>query len=243
MALSGASVLAVVPARGGSKGIPRKNLCRVGGLSLIAHAAQTAASLPWLDAAVLSTDDEEMAEEGRRSGLGVPFLRPPELATDAAGSVEMWQHAWLESERHFGRRFDVSILLQPTTPIRRGEDVERTALAVIRDGHRAATTVSATPGHFAPEKCLTMDGEGRLCFYHGEGAAHSRRQTIPSYCYRNGLCYAVNRETLVDDGHIVEDDCAGVVVEGYVVNIDEPIELELAEFFWKRDRRLQDRTA
>ena len=119
MAWQGRKVLAVVPARGGSKGIPRKNLCKVGGMSLIAHAARTARALDWIDRAVLSTDDEEMADEGRRHGLEVPFLRPAELASDTASGVDVWRHAWLESERHYGCRFDLSVLLQPTTPLRR----------------------------------------------------------------------------------------------------------------------------
>lgn len=227
----------MVPARGGSKGIPRKNLATVGGRSLIAHTAATVAELGWLDAAVLSTDDDEIAAEGRACGLDVPFLRPDALATDAAGSVEMWQHAWLQSERHYGRRFDVSILLQPTTPLRSAADVERTAAAVAMDGHRAATTVSRTPGHFVPEKTLVLGDDGCVAFYHEAGAGHSRRQTAPAYYYRNGLCYAVDRRTLVDEGLIVEEDCCGVVVDGFVVNIDEPWELELAEFLHARNSR------
>jgi CMP-N-acetylneuraminic acid synthetase len=81
--------LAVVPARGGSEGIPRKNLCKVGGLSLIAHVARTIRALDWIDRAVLTTDDPEMAEEGRQHGLEVPFLRPAELATDSSGPNDM----------------------------------------------------------------------------------------------------------------------------------------------------------
>ena len=126
MAWKGRSVLAVIPARGGSKGIPRKNLCKVGGLSLIAHVARTTRALGWIDRAVLTTDDQEMAEEGQKHGLEVPFMRPDELATDSAGPSEMWRHAWTESEKHFGCEFDVSLLLQPTTPLRRLEEVERT---------------------------------------------------------------------------------------------------------------------
>jgi CMP-N-acetylneuraminic acid synthetase len=116
MAMNGLSVLAVVPARGGSKGIPRKNLERVAGYSLVARAAMVARQLPWLDAAVLSTDDEEIAEEGRRYGISVPILRPADLASDTATGVAAWRHAWLASERHFDRQFDCSVLLQPTSP-------------------------------------------------------------------------------------------------------------------------------
>lgn len=221
-------VLAVVPARGGSKGIPRKNLERIDGRSLIAWAAATVRALPWLDAAVLSTDDEAMAAEGRAHGLDVPFMRPAALAGDAAAAAPMWQHAWRESEAHYGRRFEVSVLLQPTTPLRRAADVERTVRTLLDGGHRAAATVTRVPAHYAPEKIMTVDARGVLAFHRADGAGHTARQTVPAYYHRNGVCYAVRRDTLLDDGHIVEDDCAAVIVEPPVFNIDEPWELELA---------------
>ena len=225
---------AIIPARGGSKGILRKNLQEVGGLSLVARAARVARSLPWIDQAIVSTDDQEIAEEGRRHGLDVPFLRPAALAGDSAAAAPAWQHAWLASEAHYGCRFDLSVWLQPTSPFRKPEDVERTVRALVEGGRRAATTVSRVPGHFTPHKILTMDGAGRLAHYRPEGAQVVARQQIPPYWYRNGLCYAVTRETLVERGHIIEEDCAGVVVDGYVVNIDEPIELEIARLLADR---------
>jgi CMP-N-acetylneuraminic acid synthetase len=234
VAWQGRKVLAVVPARGGSKGIPRKNLCKVGGMSLIAHAARTARALDWIDCAVLSTDDEEMADEGRRHGLDVPFLRPSELASDTASGVDVWRHAWLESERRRGCRFDLSVLLQPTTPLRRPDEVERTLRALVEGGHRAAATVGRVPLDFTPERCLRLGPDDRLSFYDPDRARISRRQDFEALYFRDGTCYAVTRETLVDAGHVIEDDCVGVVIDRYVVNIDEPFELELAEFVHER---------
>jgi CMP-N-acetylneuraminic acid synthetase len=229
MALHGKNILAVIPARGGSKGIPRKNLCKVGGKSLVERAANVARALPWLDAAVLSTDDEEIAEEGRKHGLSVPFLRPQALASDTATGVDAWRHAWLESEAAFGQRFDCSVLLQPTSPLRRPEDVTETLNAMFAGGHRAAATVSRVPGHFVPEKLL-LESDGRLSFLHPDGAKHSNRQGIPPYYSRNGLCYAAVRDAVVDLRQIVERDCAAVISTGYVANIDDPIDLQIAEF-------------
>jgi CMP-N-acetylneuraminic acid synthetase len=235
MSWNGLSVLAVVPARGGSKGIPRKNLQLVGGLSLVARAARVALATSWIDRAVLSTDDPEIADEGRRHGLDVPFLRPAELATDSAAAVPAWQHAWLASEAHYGCKFDVSIWLQPTSPLRTVEHLELTLRAVVENGHAAAATVSPVPGHFTPEKILTMDAAGRLTHYLPEGGKIVARQQIPPYYHRNGLCYAATRDTLVKRGHILEDDCAGVLIEGYVANIDEPIDLEIARMLAASD--------
>jgi CMP-N-acetylneuraminic acid synthetase len=228
MTWRGLNVLAVVPARGGSKGIPRKNLRRVAGASLVAHAAATAAALDWLDAAVLTTDDAEIAKEGARHGLAVPFLRPADLASDVATGVAAWRHTWLASEAHFGRRFDCSVLLQPTSPLRQPGDVERTIEAMLAGGHAAAATVSPVPGHYLPEKMLVMR-DGILSFLHPEGARYSNRQSAPPCYIRNGLCYGAMRASVVDRGEIVERDCVGVVNDDFVVNIDEPIDLAIAE--------------
>ena len=239
MAYQGKTVLAVVPARGGSKGVPRKNLQPVGGLSLIARTAAVARALPWLDAALISTDDAEMAEEGRRHGLEAPFLRPAELASDAAGAAETWRHAWLEAERLHGRRYDLSVWLQPTSPMRQPDDVERTVAAMVDGGHAAAATVSRVPGHHTPQKTFTIDPGGVMHFYLAEGARHTSRQSIPPYYTRNGHCYAVRRDTLVDRLHIVEEDCRAVVIDRFIVNIDDPVELEIAEWALAREARLR----
>lgn len=235
MTFAGSSVLAVVPARGGSKGIPRKNLQRVAGHSLVARAALVARALSWLDAAVLSTDDAEIAEEGRRYGLAVPFLRPAELASDSATGLAAWRHAWLESEAHFGRQFECSVLLQPTSPLRRPQQVEQTLRTMLSGSWLAAATVSRVPGHFLPEKLLRMEESGAVAFWHPEGARHSNRQSAPAYYARNGICYAARREAVIDWQEIVGAHCAGVLIEEASPNIDEPIDLAFAEWLAGRD--------
>lgn len=231
-----AAVLAVVPARGGSRGIPRKNLADVGGATLIARAARVALAVPRVSHAVLTTDDAEMAEEGRRSGLAVPFLRPVELAGDLATGVDTWRHAWLAAEEAFGRRFEVSVLLEPSSPLRRVEDVDRTLDALASGPHRAAATVSRTPAHFTPHKTLTIDEGGRLAPLLDAASSPSLRQLVPTQYHRNGLCYAAHRSTVVDERTTVERDCVAVVVERPVVNIDEPFDLEVARWLADRER-------
>jgi len=239
MSWKGNSVLAVVPARGGSKGIPRKNLCKVGRLSLVGHAARVARSLTWIDRAVLSTEDEEIAAEGKKHGLEVPFLRPVELAGDSAKSVDMWRHVWLSSEKYYGCRFDLSILLEPTSPLRIPDDVVNTVEKLITGNHLAAATVSPAPAHFTPHKCLMVDENGLVRFFLKEGARYSLRQEIPSFYFRNGLCYAVTREALIENGLILEKQCAAVVIERPIINIDEPLDLEVARLLYRRQKNLK----
>jgi CMP-N-acetylneuraminic acid synthetase len=228
-------VLAVVPARGGSKSIPRKNLCKVAGISLVGRAARVARGLSWIDKAILSTDDPDIRAEGLAYGLDVPCMRPPELAGDLVTSVKMWQHAWKAAEKFYGITFEISILLEPTSPLRRPEDLERTVAALLTGDHLAAATVSKSPGHFTPHKCLTVDRGGIIGFYLEEGPKFSLRQKIPDYYHRNGACYAVKRETLLVKGKILEERCAAVVIERPLVNIDEFFDLELAEFLLRRE--------
>jgi CMP-N-acetylneuraminic acid synthetase len=234
--IEGHTVLAVVPARGGSKSIPRKNLKTVGGVSLVGRAARVAAALPFLDAALISTDDPEIAAEACKHGLEAPFMRPEELSGDTATSVDMWRHAWLAAEAHYGKRFDISVLLEPTSPLRRPEDVERTIRAMLARAAPAAATVSPTPAHYTPHKTLKINEKGEIDFYLEGGARHSLRQGIPAYFHRNGLCYAVTREHLVDQGCIIDRGAVAVVVDRHVVNIDDMFELELAEWLLGREK-------
>lgn len=236
MSIRGLSILAVVPARGGSKSIPRKNLQPLAGLSLIGHAARTLKLLEWVDLAILSTDDEEIVAEGRHQGLEVPFMRPDDLASDTARSVDMWRHAWLSAEQHYGRQFDISILVEPTSPLRRPEDLTRTVTAMLDANSAAAATCSRMPAHYTPHKTLIIDASGRIGFYLSGQPTVTIRQEIPAYYHRNGVCYAVRRKTLIEFGTIVESDCVAVVINRPLVNIDEPIELEWAEFLLARQK-------
>ena len=230
------NILAVIPARGGSKGIPRKNLCQVAGTSLVGHAVNTARSVSWIDQIIVSTDDKEIAEEARKFGADVPFMRPSELAGDNAGSADMWKHAWLESEACFNVQFDISILLEPTSPLRRPDDIIKTVDALLDSDTDAAATVSRAPAHFTPHKCLTVDESGIIGFYHSKGRQYSLRQKIPAYYYRNGICYALKRQPLIEKGTIIEKNCVAVVIERPVVNIDDAHELAYAEFLFLKGK-------
>jgi CMP-N,N'-diacetyllegionaminic acid synthase len=193
------AVLAVLPARGGSKGIPGKNMKRLGGLTLVGRATRLAVSQTWIDQVIVSTDDPDIA-----------------------------------AEDHYGRRFDVSILLEPTSPLRQPADLTATVEALFEGAHHGAATVSPTPAHYAPQKTLTIK-EGRVGFLLDEGARTARRQDVPQLYHRNGICYALRREPFLGGAPILDGACAAVIVERPVANIDDPFELELAE--WLLDRQ------
>jgi len=127
------NVISIIPARGGSKGIPRKNLQLVGGKPLIAWSIEASMNCLLIDRTILSTEDEEIAEMGRKLGAEVPFMRPPELAVDYATTEGVLQHAveWLETEENY--KVDIAVFLQPTDIFRKQEWLSEVVQALLDD--------------------------------------------------------------------------------------------------------------
>ena len=227
--IDGRRILAVVPARGGSKGIPRKNLREVAGVSLIGHVARVIGELGWLDAAVLSTDDPDIAEEGRRRGLDAPFRRPPGLSGDTAPAVQVWLHAWRHCERRDGRRYDVSVLLEPTSPCRTAEHVEAATRLLIEGSWDSIWTVSLTSAACHPLKQLTIAPDGRLAHFDRAGADIVARQQLRTLHHRNGVAYVVTRDCLMRQETLLGARAGALPLDGDIVNIDTSLDLRIAD--------------
>jgi len=229
MSFKGKNILAVIPARGGSKGVLRKNLRHVNGKSLIAHTADCVKQLDWMDAIVLSSDDEEICQHARKVDVDVPFTRPDDLSTDDAKSIDVWRHAWLFCENYYKKKFDISVLLEPTSPMRTAQDITQAVNLLIDKKAFSVASVSRTPGHYTPHKTLKLSEGGYIAPYLEGGIKYSIRQHIPNYYHRNGICYATTRESLIDNHNLMEQHCIPLVIDRPVVNIDEEIDLKLAE--------------
>lgn len=229
--IKGQRVLAVVPARSGSKGIPDKNLQLLAGQTLIARAASVLKSpeCSWIDRAIISTDSAPYAEEAKRAGLEAPFLRPPELSHDAAGAIETMVHAVTASEAHYGERCDIVLIIEPTCPFRRAEDIAGCVQLLIDSSAESVVAVSKVDTKFHPHKVLTLAG-GKLGFYDAAGAQVKARQSLQPLLYRNGACYALTRKCLLEKQAIFTENTRGYLVERVLVNIDEPIDLEFARY-------------
>ena len=231
----GLAVFAVVPARGGSKGVPRKNLRPLAGRPLIARAADFVATLDWLDAALVSTDDVEIRDAAVAAGLDAPFLRPAGLSDDVAEAIDVWRHAWLACEERHGRRFELGLYLEPTSPLRRAEDVTRCLDALLGGPFETATTVSPTPSSFSFQKSLARDEAGRLTFIAPPAERLNRRQLVPRTWHRNGLCYAARRTAIVEGTTIIGEATAGVPVDRRVANIGWAFDFDIAELILRRE--------
>src|SRR5829696_3701443 len=176
-------VLGVVPARGGSRGIPRKNLVEVGGRPLLAYTADAARASRRLSRTVLSTDDAAIATAGRQLGLDVPFMRPPELAVDDTPMLPVLQHAVTEAAKS-GPAADIVVLLQPTSPLRRAEHIDAAVDLLEQSGADSVISVVEVPHQFNPVSVMRLD-EDRLHPFTG-GLTIARRQDKPRVFARNG---------------------------------------------------------
>lgn len=232
------NVLAVVPARSGSKSIPDKNMLRLGGLSLIARAARVLSAIPWIDRRVISTDSPRYVDEAQRYGLDGPFLRPEELSHDAAGALETIVHALKSCEQLDGCKYDLIILAEPTSPLRETTDIEAAVGKLLKSGADATWTVSRIDTKCHPNKILQVMNE-RAKFYTTVGSTITGRQQLEPLYARNGLCYCFRRETLLGKRTLLTDNTVAVITDRPVANIDEPIDLMWAEFLLERAQTTQ----
>jgi CMP-N,N'-diacetyllegionaminic acid synthase len=204
-------VLAIVPARGGSKGVPRKNVRLLGGRPLLAYTALAATQSGVCDRIVLSTDDAEIAQVGADCGLEVPGLRPAELAQDDTPMLPVLQHVL---ETLAGERWqpDVVLVLQPTSPLRRPTHLREAVHQLVESGADSVVTVVELPRHQSPDYVMRIEG-GRLLPFLPDGARVTRRQDARAAYVREGTVYACWRATIEHYGNIYGEHCRPMLIE------------------------------
>lgn len=218
--MEGRRILAVVPARGGSKGVPGKNIRPVLGTPLIAYTARVLRECAFVDRAVVSTDSPEIARVAEAEGLAAPFLRPAHLAGDRVGDWDVLVHALAEMEGQDRTAYDVVLMLQPTSPLRTPDRLREVLEKLLRENLDAVWTVSETDLKFHPLKQLHVGAGGKLEYYDPAGAAIVARQQLHPLYHRNGVAYALTRSCLLEQKKMLGDRSGAVVIREPVVNID-----------------------
>lgn len=222
--IDGREVLAIVPARGGSKGLPRKNVLDLAGQPLIGWTLAAAAESAYLDRCIVSTDDDEIAEVARRHGGDVPFMRPADLATDDADTFDAIRHA---IERLPG--YGITVILQPTSPLRITADIDRAIELMVQQD--APSCVSVVEPAKSPFWSYRIDGH-RLRPLFDAQYSRMRRQALPPAYALNGAVYVASTPWLLAHGNCLGDDTVAYVMPAErSIDIDTAFDLELAAFY------------
>lgn len=220
--------VAIIPARGGSKSIPRKNLAQLGGKALIDYTFDAALQARSIDRIVVSTDDEEIAAHSFARGISVPALRPPGLAADDTPMIAVLAY---ELERLRQQSIDVEgiVLLQPTSPLRRADHID-SAIAQFREGrYTSVVSMVPVPHQFNPLSVMCLhDGLLRPFL---DQVSPTRRQDKPLVYARNGPAILVVHPETIAAGHLYGDRCAPFFMEWRnSIDIDTSDDLHLAEW-------------
>lgn len=226
-------ILAVIPARGGSKGIPRKNTYPLAGKPLLAYSIEVALGARLVTDVVVSTDDAEIREVALRYGAQAPFLRPAELATDTALAIPTVQHAVSEMERRRGIAYNYVAMLQPTAPLRTVDDLERCLTQLFESAADGIISVVHVD-NWHPMK-MKRFVDGWLVNYQEPPVENPPRQILPPVYMVNGAIYASRRNVLMNRSTFSGDRCLGYIMPAErSVNIDAEVDFIVAEYFLRR---------
>ncbi|MCR9183530.1 MAG: acylneuraminate cytidylyltransferase family protein [Flavobacteriaceae bacterium] len=227
------NILAIIPARGGSKGIPGKNIKPLGGMPLLHYTVEAARESTMLSRVILSSDDSEIITVARALGLEVPFVRPAHLATDRSGSLEVVQHA-LTFFKEMGEPFDAVCLLQPTTPFREKESIDKAIQQFIEKEYDSLVSVREVPAEYNPHWVFEADEKGCLHIATGEKELIKRRQDLPKAYFRDGSIYLMKSEVILEQNSLYGKAMGFVVSEGKrYVNLDTLEDWEFGEVILK----------
>jgi len=232
-------VLAVIPARGGSKGVPRKNIRLLCGKPLLAHAIECGRACPEVDHVIVSTEDTEIADIARDYGADVPFMRPAPLAEDTAPMLPVLQHAVEQAEVRYGQRLELLVLLDPTGPLRIPDDISR-CVELARGGNCDAV-ISGNRAHRSPYFNMVAPDGDYVKLAAASATGVGRRQDSPPVYDLNTVVWVYSRRALMQEqARIPKKSRIYLVPPERALDLDSELDFEILEAIIRRgERQLQ----
>lgn len=234
------NVLAIVPARGGSKGVPRKNLQTINKLTLVEHAVICCKSAaPFIDV-VVSSDSQETIDLAVKAGAIVNSLRPEDLSGDRVGDTPVLLHECDLAEQRLGKSYDIVMMIQPTCPLRKPDDLNK-ALSILmsKTNYNAVWSVTSVDISFHPMKQLVCTESTCLSYFNEEGRNIVARQELATTFIRNGAVYAIRRPFLSSLKDLKSVPTFPLEIHRQLINIDTLDDLELARELMRNAVSLQ----
>lgn len=222
-------ILALIPARGGSKGIKDKNIVFLAGKPLIAYSIEAAKYSKYIDDIIVTTDSEKIAEISKQYGASVPFMRPAELATDTSKTIDAVLHA-IRTLETMEKKYDVLVLLQPTQPLRTDADIDKAIEVYYKN--KEDGLVSVSPVDDSPLLIRTISNDGKLLNLLSQNST-CRRQDMPEYYKVNGCIYINKIEEINESTSFNDNKIPFIMTKEHSIDIDELSDLCIAEYYFK----------
>ncbi len=220
-------------ARGGSKGIKKKNLKKINGASLVALAANLLKKINIIDISIISSDDKQILKEAEKFGLKKIFKRPSNLSGDFVSDFDVMRHALKFSENFYKTKFELVLMIQPTSPMRKKRHIiDCIKLFFKKKGTTSVWSVSKLDTKFHPLKILESKNKV-LNYYNKKGSKIIARQQLDQKYFRNGICYVIHRKTILFEKNLLGKKSVPYIMDDKVVNIDTREDLNLANHYLK----------
>ena len=234
----GKNILGLIPARGGSKGLPRKNIKSLLGKPLIAWTIEQALASKYLDRVVVSTEDEEIAEISKKYGADVPFIRPKELAKDNTKGIKVVLHAvdWMEKN---DKQYDLLMLLQPTSPLRRCKDIDKAIELLFLKEAKAIVSVCEVDHH--PLWANTLPEDGCMKDFIRQEIMNKNRQELPVFYRLNGAIYLAYCNYIKQYKSFMAKETFAYIMPGErSIDIDNEVDFELVRIIMYKKLKNND---
>jgi len=221
------TILAIVPARGNSKGIKNKNLRKIKGLSLVEHAGHILKKVSWIDYSIISSDSDKIIKAAKKSNLECIFKRPKNISGDRISDHSVLIHALRAAEKLKKNKIDIILLVQPTSPLRKVIHIKNVIKKIVDEKLDSVWTVSKADLKFHPLKQLILK-KNILSHYNKKGIRIIARQQLNNTYYRNGVVYAVTRELILKNKNLISNKSSGYLINTPQISIDTVKDLKLA---------------
>lgn len=230
----GKKIIAVIPARGGSKGIKNKNMSKVGNISLIGHTSIFLNKLKFVDKKIISTDEQSYIDEAKRFGIKDSIKRSRKLSDDKASIINVLLHV-LENIEDNNLFYDYLLLLEPTCPLRNQKEIKDSIKLAITNQVDSVISVSKLDAKYHPYKIFNIKNK-KIKYYSKIGDKISNKQQIKNELYyRNGICYVISIPSLKKNKKIITKNTIPFVVDRNISNIDTKSELLWTEFLYQNE--------
>ena len=226
-------ILAIIPARAGSKGIINKNLAKIGNTTLLEKAIHDCKKVNQIDDIIVSTDSKKIAEIAKRNKINVPFYRSFKNSTSKSNIIDALIETIKKTEKYYIKKYEIILLIETTSPLRTSNDINKAISKYIKSGFDFLWTISKINLDYHPNKQLILKKNKIKPFNKKNSTVYQRQQLEYTY-RRNGVCYVINKKKLLKNKKLINENTGFLLMDDHHISIDTPEELKYVRSFYNK---------